>query len=86
MIPSSQATAGTYAQVGRSTRQEEMDESAPNYSGLGPAYATVDQGRQHGSQNQISSNVHERYGFAETYNMETDRQDFGHEDYSHLKH
>ena len=82
--PSSQTTSGTYAQVCRTTRQEE--ETAPNYSRLGPAYATVDPERQQGSRNQISSNIRERYEFAEIHHLETDRQDFGHEDYLHLKH
>ena len=81
--PSSQATSRSYAQVHRTTRQEE--ESAPNYSRLGPAYARVDPGRQQGSRNQISSNVRERYEFAETHNMETDKQPFEYEDYSCLK-
>ena len=73
-LPSSLAASRTDAQVGRSTRQE--DESVPDYSRLGTFHATVDQVRQQGrSQNQISSNVRERYEFAEVHNMETDRQD-----------
>ena len=68
----------------RTTRQEE--ESAPNYDRLGPAHATIDPGRQKGSQNQISSSVSGRYEFAEIHNMETDKQPFENEDYSHLKH
>ena len=67
--PSSQATSGTYAQVRRTTRQEE--ESAPNYSRLCRAHATVDLERQ-GSRNQISTHVTDRYEFAEIHNMETE--------------
>ena len=81
---SSQATSAIYAQVSRNARQE--DESAPTYSRLVTALATVDSGRQQGSQNQISSNVSERYRFAEIHNMETDVQNFEYEDYSCLKH
>ena len=81
------AASGTYAEVGRTTRQEEESaQQSPNYSRLGPAHETVDPGRQPGSQNQISSNVIERYELAEIPNMETDRQDFEHEDYSRLRH
>ena len=83
-VPSSQGTSQTYAQVGGNTRQE--DESAPDYSMLGPAYATVDQGKQEDSRFQISSNVCERCEFAEIHNMETDRQDYEDENYSHLQH
>ena len=80
--PSSLATSGTYAQLGTCTRQE--DGSALNYSRLLiPAHATVDPGRQPGSQNQISSNVSERYEFAE---IQSDKPNFEHEDYSCLKH
>ena len=78
--PSSLATSGTYAQVGRGTRGE--DESASNYSRLATAHVRVDPGRQQGSQNQISSNVSERYEFVE---IQTDKQNFEHEDYSCLK-
>ena len=81
--PSSQATSGTYAQVSRTTRQEEG--SDPNYSRLGQPYATVDPGTQD-SRNKISSNISERYEFAEIHNTETDKQSFEHGDYSCLKH
>ena len=81
--PLSQATSGTYAQVGRSTRGDEL---APNFSRLVPAHARVNPGRQQGSRNQISNNVSERYEFSEICNMETDRRGFECEDYSHLKH
>ena len=84
MIPSSQATSGTYAEVGTSIRQE--DQSAPNYRRLGPTHETVDPERQRGSRNQISSSVSERYEFVEIHNMETEREDSEHEEYSHLKH
>ena len=77
-IPSSLTTSTTYAQVVRTTRQEV--EPAPGYSRLGPAYAKVDPERQQGGQNQISSNVRERYEFVETHNMETDKQPFENED------
>ena len=76
--PSSLATSGTYAQLGGTTRQE--DESAPNYSRLVPAHAIVNPGRQQSSKTQISSNVSERYEFAE---IKTDKK---HEEYSCLKY
>ena len=50
MIPSRLTTSGTYAQVGRTTRQE--DESDPTYSKIGPSHESVDPERQQGSQNQ----------------------------------
>ena len=81
--PSNQATSGTYAPVGRPTRQEE--ESDPNYSRLGPAHATVNPWTQD-SRNKISSNISERYEFAEIHNMETNKQPFENEDYFSLKH
>ena len=39
-----------------------------------------------GSQNQLFSNVSERYEFVEMYNTVTDKLNFEHEDYSCLKY
>ena len=56
--------------------QPEADTTTPNYSSIGPAYATVDTRRQvqqeGGTQNRV--NMRERYEFAEIH-AETDGQD-----------